>query len=136
MVKILQKKRIVLGVTGSISCYKSADLASKLTQAGALVDVVLTQSAQKFVSPLTFQSVTGRTVYADLWDRDGHVQHVKLGESADLLLISPATAHTLAKLVAGLADNFLTVTALAARCPVVVAPAMDGGMYALSLIHI
>ncbi len=127
---LLDSKRIVLGVSGSIACYKSADLASKLTQAGALVDVILTEAAQQFVTPLTFQAVTGRTVYSDLWNRDGHVQHVKLGESADLLLVSPATAHTLAKLAQGFADNFLTVTALAARCPVVVAPAMDGGMFA------
>lgn len=130
MISLLKGKRIALGVSGSISCYKSADLASKLTQAGALVDVILTESAQQFVTPLTFQSLTGRTVYHDLWNRDGHVQHVKLGESADLLLISPATAHTTAKLSHGLADNFLTVTALTARCPIMIAPAMDGGMFA------
>ncbi len=128
-IALLKDKRIVLGVSGSIACYKSADLASKLTQAGAQVDVILTAAAQKFISPLTFQAVTGRTVYTDLWDEHGHVNHVRLGESADLLLISPATAHTLGKLANGLADNMLTVTALAARCPVLVAPAMDGGMY-------
>ncbi|HFC12317.1 MAG TPA: bifunctional 4'-phosphopantothenoylcysteine decarboxylase/phosphopantothenoylcysteine synthetase, partial [Anaerolineae bacterium] len=127
---LLKDKKIILGVTGSIACYKSADLASKLTQAGALVDVVLTKSAQQFVSALTFKSLTGRTVYTDLWDETGHVAHVKLGESADLLIVAPATAHTIAKLAAGFADNFLTVTALAARCPMLVAPAMDGGMYA------
>lgn len=128
-ITLLQGKRIVLGVTGSIACYKSADLASKLTQAGAQVDVVITESAQRFVSPLTFRSVTGRRVYSDMWSRDAHVQHVGLGESADMLVIAPTTAHTLAKLAHGLADNLLTVTALAARCPVMVAPAMDGGMY-------
>lgn len=128
-ITLLQGKRIVLGVTGSIACYKSADLASKLTQADALVDVILTESAQQFVTPLTFRSVTGRRVYTDLWGREEHVQHVGLGESADLLIISPATAHTIAKLAHGLADNLLTVTALAARCPVLVAPAMDGGMF-------
>ena len=128
-ISLLEGKRIVLGVTGSIACYKSADLASKLTQAGALVDVILTDSAQQFVSDLTFRSVTGRPVFTDMWSRDEHVQHVGLGESADMLVISPATAHTLAKLAHGLADNLLTVTALAARCPILVAPAMDGGMY-------
>jgi len=122
-------KHIVLGVTGSIAGYKVADLASKLTQAGALVDVVLTESAQRFVMPLTFQAVTGRPVYTDLWDERGHIQHVSLGEQADLLVIAPATAHTIAKLAHGLADNLLTVTALAARCPVLLAPAMDGGMF-------
>lgn len=126
---ILQAKRVVLGVTGSVACYKAADLASKLTQAGALVDVILTPAAERFITPLTFRSVTGRPVYTDLWSDEAHVIHVGLGEAADVLLIAPATAHTLAKLAGGQADNLLTVTALAARCPVVVAPAMDGGMF-------
>ena len=128
-ITVLKDKRILLGVTGSIACYKAVDLASKLTQAGALVDVILTESAARFVTPLAFRSVTGRPVYADMWDLDDHVRHVGLGESTDLMLIAPATANTLAKLAYGLADNLLTVTALAARCPVVVAPAMDGGMW-------
>lgn len=132
---LLHGKRIVLGVTGSIAAYKAVDLASKLTQAGALVDVILTAAAQQFVTALTFQAVTGRAVYTDLWQTDGggslptHIAHVGLGEGAALLMIAPATAHTLAKLAAGMADDLLTVTALAARCPVLVAPAMDGGMY-------
>jgi phosphopantothenoylcysteine decarboxylase/phosphopantothenate--cysteine ligase len=128
----IQNKHILLGVTGSIAAYKAADLASKLTQAGALVDVLLTQSALQFVTQLTFQSVTGRRAYcdADMWGNEGHVQHIGLGKNADLLLIAPATANTLAKLANGLADNLLTVTALAAICPLVIAPAMDGGMYA------
>lgn len=125
----MQGKKIVLGITGSIACYKSADLASKLTQAGAHVDVILTASAQHFVTPLTFRSVTGRHTYSDLWAHEEHVQHVSLGENADLLVIAPATAHTIAKLANGLADNLLTVTALAARCPLLIAPAMDGGMF-------
>jgi phosphopantothenoylcysteine decarboxylase/phosphopantothenate--cysteine ligase len=129
-ISLLQSKRILLGVTGSIACYKSVDLASKLTQAGALVDVVLSESATRFVSPLTFRSVTGRPVFADMWGTEEHVHHVGLGESADLLVIAPATAHTLGKLSHGLADNLLTVTALAARCPLLIAPAMDGAMYA------
>ena len=118
-----------MGVTGSIACYKAVDLASKLTQAGAEVDVILTEAAQQFVTPLTFRSVTGRPSYTDMWSLDDHVRHVGLGESADLFVIAPATAHTLAKLAHGLADNLLTVTALAARCPILIAPAMDGGMY-------
>jgi phosphopantothenoylcysteine decarboxylase / phosphopantothenate---cysteine ligase len=127
-----QDKHILLGVTGSIACYKAADLASRLTQSGALVDVILTRAAQQFVSPLTFQSVTGRKAYTedDLWGGQGHVQHIGLARSADLLVIAPASANTLAKLANGLADNLLTVTALAARCPLLVAPAMDGGMFA------
>src|SRR5512139_1652640 len=128
---IFTDKHIVLGVTGSIAAYKAADIASKLTQQGALVDVVLTSAAEKFVTPLTFQSVTGRRAYtdADLWGGEAHVLHVGMGHSADLLVIAPCTANTLAKLAHGLADNLLAVTALAAACPVLVAPAMDGGMF-------
>lgn len=127
-----QDKHIILGVTGSIACYKAADLASKLAQSGTVLDVILTHSAEQFITPLSFQSVTGRRVYTedDLWGSQGHVLHVNLGQTADLLVIAPATANTIAKLAHGIADNLLTVTALAARCPLVIAPAMDGGMYA------
>ena len=127
----LKDKRIILGVTGSIACYKAVDLASKLRQAGAIVDVILTKSALQFVTPLTFQSVTGQPAHTDddLWGNSGHVLHVGLGEKADLFVIAPATANTLAKLAHGQADNLLTITALAARCPLLLAPAMDGGMY-------
>ena len=130
MLTIFHNKRILLGVTGSIACYKSVDLASKLTQAGAEVDVLMTSAAQRFVTPLAFQSVTGRPAYTDMWDERLHVQHVGLGETADLFLISPATANTLAKLAHGTADNLLTLTALTTHCPLLIAPAMDGGMYA------
>jgi phosphopantothenoylcysteine decarboxylase/phosphopantothenate--cysteine ligase len=127
----VKDKRILLGVTGSIACYKAADLASKLTQAGALVDTVFTQSAIQFVNPLTFQSVTGRQAFtdADLWGSEGHVRHIDLGHNADLVMIAPATANTIAKLAHGLADNLLTLSVLAASSPILVAPAMDGGMY-------
>ena len=128
---VLKDKRIILGVTGSIAAYKAADLASKLTQAGALVDVILTGAAQKFITPLTFQSVTGRRAYtdADLWGNKAHVLHVGLAHNADLLVIAPCTANTIAKLSYGQADTLLTVTALAAQCPLIIAPAMDGGMF-------
>jgi phosphopantothenoylcysteine decarboxylase / phosphopantothenate---cysteine ligase len=124
-------KHILLGVTGSIACYKAADLASKLAQAEAQVDVILTRSAEQFITPLSFQSVTGRRAFseADLWGNQAHVLHVGLGHAADLLVIAPATANTIAKLAHGIADNLLTVTALAARCPLIIAPAMDGGMF-------
>jgi phosphopantothenoylcysteine decarboxylase/phosphopantothenate--cysteine ligase len=128
-ITVFAGKCVLLGVSGSIACYKSIDLASKLTQAGATVDVIMTEAAMRFVTPLAFRSVTGRPVYSDMWDLGEHVQHVGLGESADVLVIAPVTAHTLAKLAHGLADNLLTVTALAARCPLIIAPAMDGGMY-------
>ena len=129
--KIFQGKHIVLGVTGSIAAYKSVTLASRLTQAGAQVDVVLTDSAAKLVSSLSFESVTGRKAYQDqdLWEGGEHVLHIKLGEENDVFLIAPATANTIAKLAHGIADNFLTVSALASRTKPLVAPAMDGGMF-------
>src|SRR5512143_2531922 len=130
-IPLFKNKHIVLGVSGGIAAYKTADLASKLTQAGALVDVILTESATKFVGPVTFAAVTGRAALldADLWRHDQHVPHVQLGESADLMIIAPATANTLSKLAHGQADNMLSVVALAARCPIILVPAMDGGMW-------
>jgi phosphopantothenoylcysteine decarboxylase / phosphopantothenate---cysteine ligase len=128
-ITILDKKRILLAVTGSIACYKAVDLASKLAQGGAEIDVIMSEAAQRFVAPLAFRSVTGRPVYADMWSLAEHIQHVQLGEVADLMMVAPASAQTIAKLAHGLADNLLTVTALAARCPLLLAPAMDGGMY-------
>lgn len=132
MANPLKDKLIILGVTGSIAAYKAIDIASKLTQTGAVVDVILTESACKFMSPITFQSVTGRKAYteADLWGGESHVVHIALGHKADLLIIAPVSANTLAKLAHGLADNLLTVTALASSAPLILAPAMDGDMYA------
>jgi phosphopantothenoylcysteine decarboxylase/phosphopantothenate--cysteine ligase len=131
MITILNEKKIVLGVCGSIAAYKAAELASKLTQAGALVDVILTASAEKFVTPITFQSVTGRKAFTetDLWGGQAHILHVDLGHTSDLLVIAPCTANTIAKMAHGMADNLLTITALAARSPILIAPAMDVGMY-------
>ncbi|HEX9839005.1 MAG TPA: bifunctional phosphopantothenoylcysteine decarboxylase/phosphopantothenate--cysteine ligase CoaBC [Anaerolineales bacterium] len=128
---ILSNKRIILGVTGSIAAYKAADLASKLTQANAQVDVILSSAAEKFITPLTFQSVTGRRAYidTDLWGNEAHVLHVGLGHTAALLVIAPCTANTIAKLAYGQADTLLTVTALASTCPLLIAPAMDAGMF-------
>ena len=132
----LTDKHIILGVTGSIACYKAASLASRLTQAGAKVDVILTHAATKFVSPITFQSVTGRPAYtdADLWGAQAHVLHVGLARTVDLMVIAPATANTMAKLAHGQADNLLMLTALSAGLgpespPLLIAPAMDGEMY-------
>ena len=127
----LRGRRILLGVTGSIAAFKAADLASKLTQAGADVDCVLTSSAERFVSALTFRALTGRRVYVDedLWSDEGYILHVGLAQTAELIVIAPATADTIAKLVHGRADTLLTVTSLAATCPIVVAPAMDAGMF-------
>ncbi|MEE9261600.1 MAG: bifunctional phosphopantothenoylcysteine decarboxylase/phosphopantothenate--cysteine ligase CoaBC [Dehalococcoidia bacterium] len=131
MIPVLDKKHIVLGVTGSIACYKALDLASKLTQGGALVDVVMTQSATRFVTPLAFGGITHQPVVTDLFDPQSElsVEHVALAERADLLVVAPATANSIAKMALGLADDPLTTTLLATMAPVIVAPAMDGHMY-------
>jgi phosphopantothenoylcysteine decarboxylase/phosphopantothenate--cysteine ligase len=131
VIPILKERRLLLGVCGSIAAYKAAELASRLTRAGAQVDVLMTESATRFVTPLTFQSVTGRRAWTDidLWGPEAHVLHVGLGQAADLLVIAPATATTMARLAHGLADDLLALTALAVRCPVLVAPAMDAGMF-------
>jgi len=128
---MLAGKRIVLGVCGSIASYKAADVASKLTQAGALVDVILTASAQRFVSPLTFRALTQRPVYTDMFDPQSAIaeEHVTLARAADALLIAPASATTIARLALGLADDMLALTALATTAPIVVAPAMDNQMW-------
>jgi phosphopantothenoylcysteine decarboxylase/phosphopantothenate--cysteine ligase len=128
---VLNGKHILLGVTGSIAAFKAADLASKLTQLGAQVDVILTPAAEKFITPLTFQSVTSRRAYtdADLWGGEAHILHIGLSHSADILVIAPCTANTISKLACGAADNLLTIIALACKCPMLIAPAMDGGMF-------
>lgn len=139
-ISLLHGKQVILGVTGSIACYKAVDLASKLTQLGVLVDVIMTESARQFVTPLTFQAVTGRPVYTSLWETGSgalptHIAHVGLAESAALMVIAPATANTLAKLAHGMADDLLSVTALATTAPILVAPAMDGHMYASAAVQ-
>ena len=132
----LNQKHILLGVTGSIAAYKAAELASQLTQAGALVDTILTRAGTQFITPITFQSVTGRNAYtdADLWGTQAHVLHVGLARQADMLVIAPATATTIARLAHGTADDLLSLTALALGSgesfpPLLIAPAMDGNMY-------
>ena len=127
----VEGKKVVVGVTGSIACYKAVDLCSKLVQGGAIVDVILSHGATRFVTPLTFRSITHRAVVTDVFDADSElaVEHVALAERADVVVIAPATAHTIAKLALGLADDALTTTVLATTAPVVVAPAMDAHMY-------
>jgi phosphopantothenoylcysteine decarboxylase/phosphopantothenate--cysteine ligase len=136
-IRILKDKRVLLGVTGGVAVYKAAFLASRLTQAGALVGVVMTESATRFVAPLTFQAVTQRSVYTDLFDLASdpsshkvQIPHIALAQAADLLLIAPATGNTLAKLAHGLADNLLTNIALATSAPLLIAPAMESNMWA------
>ena len=127
----LANSRIALGVTGSIACYKAVDLASKLRQASALVDVIMTPDACKFLAPLTFQSITHRPVVTDVFDPQSElsIDHVAIAERADAVIVAPATANTIAKIAHGLADDALTTTILATRAPLIVAPAMDAHMY-------
>lgn len=127
----MQGKHIVLGVCGGIAAYKAADLTSKLQQAGALVDVVLTEHATEFVAPLTFSSLSHRPVYTHLWEPTGEAaaQHIALGQQANLLVIAPATANTIARLAHGMADDMLTTVALATTAPLLIVPAMEHHMY-------
>ena len=128
---VLKGKNVVLGITGSIACYKALDLASKLVQAGANVDVILSYGASQFITPLACRSLTHRPVVTDLFDPDSElsVEHVALANRADIVVVAPATAHFIAKMAGGLADDPLTTTILATAAPVLVAPAMDGHMY-------
>ena len=127
----LVNKHIVLGVTGSIASYKAIDLASKLTQAGALVDTILTYGATQFITPLAFRSITHRDVITDLYDLDSEFsnEHVALARRADIVTIVPATVNCIAKLAWGMADDPLTTTVVATEAPLLIAPAMDGNMY-------
>jgi len=121
--------RIFLGVSGGIAAYKAAALTSTLVQSGALVDVVMTAEAERFIGPLTFSSLTARPVYSSLWDAPERIPHIRLVREARVALIAPATANLIAKLAHGIADDLLTTALLAARIPVIIAPAMNSAMY-------
>src|SRR3989475_1790452 len=127
----LDGRELILGVTGSIAAYKAVYLLRELTRAGARVSVCLSEHAREFVGPLTFRTLSGRPVLSDLFDpqSDAAVEHVALAERAHAVIVAPATANLLGKAAAGIADDFLTTLLLAARCPVVMAPAMHGGMW-------
>ena len=131
MPELLKDKFVVLGVTGSIACYKAVDLASKLTQAGALVDVIMSHGATEFLTPLVFRSITHRPVVTNVFDPQSELSmdHVALAERSDIVVVAPATAHVIAKMAWGLADDALTTTILATQAPVMLAPAMDAHMY-------
>lgn len=128
---MLVDKTIILGITGSIAAYKAADIASKLVQAGASVEVIMTESATRFITPLTLSSITGRPVVTSMWELDSEfsIEHVALAEAADAVAIAPATADIIARLACGIADDMLTCTVLATKAPVIVAPAMNANMF-------
>ena len=126
---MLTGKRIVVGVTGGIAAYKACDLVSRLKKRGAQVRVVLTEHACQFVQPLSFETLSGNPAYTDSFDRKYEIEHVALAKWADLLLIAPATANCMAKMACGIADDLLSTTCLAVRCPVLLAPAMNSAMW-------
>lgn len=119
----------MVGVTGGIAAYKAASLVSTLVQRGAIVDVIMTAEAERFITPLTFSSLTARPVYTSLWDAPERIPHIRLVREADVAIVAPATANIIAKLASGVADDLLTTALLAARIPVIVAPAMNSAMY-------
>ncbi len=127
----LNGKHVLLGICGGISCYKSADLVRKLTEAGAAVRVVMTDAAREFVTPLTFQALSAHPVHTDLLDpaAEAAMGHIELARWADIILIAPATANTIAKLANGMADNLLSTVCLASEAPLVIAPAMNRIMW-------
>jgi phosphopantothenoylcysteine synthetase/decarboxylase len=131
MDQLLAGKKIVLGVTGSIAAYKAADLTSRLVKLGADVMPVMTAAAQKFITPLTLQTLARQPVAADLWDEGNGWRpgHIELAEKADLLLVAPATADVIAQFANGMAPDLLSSLFLMARCPVLIAPAMNGKMW-------
>ena len=123
-------RHVVLGVSGGIAAYKSCVVARRLTEAGATVETVLTAAAAEFVGPVTFEALTGRPVVTSLWEPGRSLEHVRLGREADLIVVAPATAHLLARVAQGMADDFLTALLLAHRAPLLVAPAMNDQMFA------
>ena len=131
MVLMLAGKTIVLGISGSVAAYKAADIASKLVQAGAKVEVVMTEPATRFITPLTLRSITHGAVVTDVFDRTSQhaVGHVVLGEAADVVVIAPATASIIAELAAGMANDMVTLTVLATKAPIILAPAMNVNMF-------
>ena len=132
---MLRGKTILIGVTGSIAAYKAADLASRLMKQHAQVHVIMTKNAAKFISPITFETLTNRKCITDTFDRNYpadhpvEVEHIALAKKADLVIVAPATANIIAKMAYGIADDMLTTTLLACTCPVLVSPAMNTRMY-------
>ena len=128
---MLKDKNILLGVTGGIAAYKIANLASMLKKQGANVKVIMTENACQFITPMTFETLTAQKVYTDTFARNFEfkVDHIELGKWADVFLIAPATANVIGKLANGIADDMLTTTALAMRCPILVSPAMNTAMF-------
>ena len=134
---MLQGKTVLLGITGSIAAYKAASVASALKKQHADVHVLMTKNATNFIHPITFETLTGNKCLVDTFDRnfEFHVNHVSLAKRADALMIAPASANLIAKLAHGLADDMLTTTALACKCPKLLSPAMNTNMYENTIVQ-
>lgn len=131
-VRFQMSKHVLVAVSGGIAAYKAADVVSSLQKSGVEVNVIMTENACEFVTPLTFEALTGKKVYADTFDysSDATIKHIVLAQEADAFVVVPATANVIAKMAHGIADDMVTSTFLAATCPVVVCPAMHANMYA------
>ena len=126
---LLNKKKIILGITGSIAAYKAAIVCSKLVKLGAEVYPVMSPNALYFINPITFSAISGKKTIVEQYANEEKIQHISLSHSVDLIIIAPATANTISKLACGICDNFLTTAVIASYCPVIIAPAMNESMY-------
>ncbi len=133
----MKKRQVVLGVTGSIAAYKACDIVRRLQDKGCDVTVIMTDSAEKFVTPMTFEALSGHPVYRDMFARDVEwdMAHISLAKKADVLLVAPATANTIGKIACGLADDLLSCTVMTTKAPVIIAPAMNTDMLENSIVQ-
>ena len=133
----MKNKNIIVGITGGIAAYKACEIVSHLTREGANVDVVMTQNATQFITPLTLETLSKNKVVVDMFEKTHHtqVEHISLAQKADLFLIAPATANILGKVANGIADDMLSTTIMATRAPVVFAPAMNNNMYTNAIVQ-
>src|SRR5713101_5351778 len=133
----LDGRTVVVGLSGGIACYKACEVVRLLVDAGARVPVIMTAGAQQFITPLTLQTLSGQPVATDTFDltQESEIGHIRLADSADVLVVAPATANVIAKLAHGIADDLLTTVALATRSPIVVAPAMNVNMYRNAVVQ-
>ena len=137
MSKMVKDKKILLGVTGSIAAYKAADIIRRLKEKGYAVSVVMTQEAEKFITPLTLGSLCGEKVYQDMFedDQSWSMRHITLAREVDVFLIAPTTANVIGKIANGLADDLVTSTAMATKAKIIMAPAMNEGMYRNKIVQ-
>lgn len=129
------RKKVILGVTGSIAAYKAADILRRLMDKGFDVNIVMTRAAQEFITPVTFAALSGKKVFTSMFGEADYITHITLAQQADVLLIAPATANIIGKLAHGIADDLLTCTALATRAKTIIAPAMNTNMYEHAVVQ-